>query len=1053
MNSAPAAKRVAVRMDRGLTRPINRNRRMKVEKVHRRLTLNGGSSTYDVTAVEGTDPDGNVTRCLCGYVHDDGYMICCDRCAVWQHIECVGISPSHVPDSYLCDFCDPRPLDHERAMLLQRQKLENMGSSDSDTENDTAGSSPPDFSNALCEGVVHDHLSSTLLSTTFTGPGQPRKRTRKPSLSKGVEMPKLPDAVSLEMKPPGLDNVADNVADVLLVKQPPVSIEMPHIMQAPPREIREIREMPFHDTSENYEPLSANRYSSAVTSHVEQYLQAVNPHRSLQPQSMHDLCSVRMAAPSRKGLFINQDVDQNSFLVEYIGHFVATLELGVGQNPWEVGPFPFVFFFEFSRRAMCVDARKQGNIARFVKRSCKPNARVSHFFVNSELHLGIYSRLPLKKDSEITIDFDFQYTNCRYPIECPCQSMDCLIVEANMAAKARLAAEAAERPVNSVRGLHLPREEDNQGELMEHHEEQQQAAGITRKLGSSWSNCIRPGQRRRRRKLTDGNSANTPTTKKEGDVDSDGESNHMNDGEPEKKKNLSREERKMEAIMKAFERMEKSQKRKRSEALPVKIGGPPSPDPDDRRGDKSYRGRRASMLGKRKQGRRKFRGLSGAGATSDCLSPDSNSNLTATPPLTPQIDILSPTVSPFMTPVPSSSKLPRKKHLLHEWRENQEKMQSMPTTFAGILSSRIQVAKVETTAATAAEAVKKENPDLSSLENIGQRDPESSQPLLPSIKTEENSPPPPPPLPLSPTKPKPNPVLCTKKRWLRMAQNTKPPSTSNLNDAGSGDEACRPPSPAGPPPPPQPSATEVREVNCLLEEVKEGAGKAGKKKVSLLEYRNRKKDSLARSPAAKIDPVFGSSGSVYSAFGMTYEEPKFVTTMNFDETETKMSSFLGTAASLTFPAEQQVQRERDETPLIEPVTPDDGSKASGNDPLSPREADVVRWTESGREEELPPSDKMQRVAHWAGGGCPDGNMPTNSYDGQPRVTWKLAPPPPPPLTQLPALVTTAAKPASSAFLPSLYNEWKEGTEGVQTSYPPPSSGPNSFSATRSFCNQ
>ena len=52
--------------------------------------------------------------------------------------------------------------------------------SDSDSEGDTAGSSPPDFSNALCEGVIHDHLSSTLLSASFNGPGsQVRKRARK----------------------------------------------------------------------------------------------------------------------------------------------------------------------------------------------------------------------------------------------------------------------------------------------------------------------------------------------------------------------------------------------------------------------------------------------------------------------------------------------------------------------------------------------------------------------------------------------------------------------------------------------------------------------------------------------------------------------------------------------------------------------------------------------------------------------------------------------------------------------------------------------------------
>ncbi|CAG2069082.1 unnamed protein product [Timema podura] len=31
------------------------------------------------TAPEGEDED-SVTRCICDFQHDDGYMICCDKC-------------------------------------------------------------------------------------------------------------------------------------------------------------------------------------------------------------------------------------------------------------------------------------------------------------------------------------------------------------------------------------------------------------------------------------------------------------------------------------------------------------------------------------------------------------------------------------------------------------------------------------------------------------------------------------------------------------------------------------------------------------------------------------------------------------------------------------------------------------------------------------------------------------------------------------------------------------------------------------------------------------
>ena len=49
-----------------------------------------------------------VTRCICDFQHDDGYMICCDDCGVWQHIECMQVDTKNLPENYLCELCDPR---------------------------------------------------------------------------------------------------------------------------------------------------------------------------------------------------------------------------------------------------------------------------------------------------------------------------------------------------------------------------------------------------------------------------------------------------------------------------------------------------------------------------------------------------------------------------------------------------------------------------------------------------------------------------------------------------------------------------------------------------------------------------------------------------------------------------------------------------------------------------------------------------------------------------------------------------------------------------------
>ena len=62
---------------------------------------------------------------ICGFEDDDGFTIFCDRCSVWQHGACVGIyEAKDAPDKYLCDRCNPRPLDVQKAIRHQRQRQE-----------------------------------------------------------------------------------------------------------------------------------------------------------------------------------------------------------------------------------------------------------------------------------------------------------------------------------------------------------------------------------------------------------------------------------------------------------------------------------------------------------------------------------------------------------------------------------------------------------------------------------------------------------------------------------------------------------------------------------------------------------------------------------------------------------------------------------------------------------------------------------------------------------------------------------------------------------------
>ncbi|XP_014480309.1 PREDICTED: histone-lysine N-methyltransferase ash1 [Dinoponera quadriceps] len=58
-----------------------------------------------------TAGEEDVIRCICGLHRDEGLMIQCERCLVWQHCDCVKADTSI--ESYLCERCQPREVDLE----------------------------------------------------------------------------------------------------------------------------------------------------------------------------------------------------------------------------------------------------------------------------------------------------------------------------------------------------------------------------------------------------------------------------------------------------------------------------------------------------------------------------------------------------------------------------------------------------------------------------------------------------------------------------------------------------------------------------------------------------------------------------------------------------------------------------------------------------------------------------------------------------------------------------------------------------------------------------
>lgn len=50
-----------------------------------------GNDQADAASADDSDDDddyeGSVTRCICDFQHDDGYMICCDQCRSFAFVK------------------------------------------------------------------------------------------------------------------------------------------------------------------------------------------------------------------------------------------------------------------------------------------------------------------------------------------------------------------------------------------------------------------------------------------------------------------------------------------------------------------------------------------------------------------------------------------------------------------------------------------------------------------------------------------------------------------------------------------------------------------------------------------------------------------------------------------------------------------------------------------------------------------------------------------------------------------------------------------------------
>ncbi|XP_061474895.1 histone-lysine N-methyltransferase SETD5 isoform X3 [Rhineura floridana] len=191
--------------------------------------------------------------------------------------------------------------------------------------------------------------------------------------------------------------------------------------------------------TDQYEEAFTNQYSADVQNLLEHHLNAskefvgksavldtINKtelscnNTVIGSQMQLQLGRVTRVQKHRKILRAARELAVDTLIIEYRGKVMLRQQFEVNGHFFKK-PYPFVLFYsKFNNVEMCVDARTFGNDARFIRRSCAPNAEVRHMIADGMIHLCIYAVTSIAKDAEVTIAFDYEYNICNYKVDCAC---------------------------------------------------------------------------------------------------------------------------------------------------------------------------------------------------------------------------------------------------------------------------------------------------------------------------------------------------------------------------------------------------------------------------------------------------------------------------------------------------------------------------------------------------------------------------------------------------------------------------------------------------------
>ncbi|WBW73413.1 histone lysine methyltransferase Set3 [Schizosaccharomyces osmophilus] len=333
-------------------------------------------------------------RCVCPFDDDDGFTIQCENCEVWQHAICFEISSENVPENYLCEQCQPRSVDTDKARQVQLERIQQETLLKVAPRRRPHGAKTRSHSNSR-----HASSSSTSL---------PHQVTHNPSNPSNGFM----------SAPPAPNNHIVANTNSRRKRTSHLSPPLPEIQNPT---VAYSSSIPYSPHLE-YVPLQSNTYSVEASEYAKSLSGLDTPNAT--GEYIDDPCYVASVQPktfcsSRFGLFTSRQLVPDQPVTEIMGRIFTQHEYKRDpKNQYRlIGiPKPHVYFDEKSD--LVIDARVAGSKARFIRRSCQPNCTVISYLNEADIFAPSFYLVPLKpidSESELTVDWNF---DAAHPFQC-----------------------------------------------------------------------------------------------------------------------------------------------------------------------------------------------------------------------------------------------------------------------------------------------------------------------------------------------------------------------------------------------------------------------------------------------------------------------------------------------------------------------------------------------------------------------------------------------------------------------------------------------------------